>query len=271
MSFWKTVLLAWDWEPSIIVGCSLMLIAYALIGGFRSARKRMYFVAGVIIMFLALVSPIDTLSDSYLFSAHMFQHLLLSQVVPPLLLLGIPAGWWERLLRWHPLGSIEGVLRRPAIAWIVGIAALWLWHWPKLFDLALNSEGLHIAQHLCFMVTGCIFWWPVVSPLPGHRMTTFHAVFYLFTACTISSLLGIFITFSSANLYPFYASGEDPLGVLQSLRSNISMHEDQQLGGLLMWIPCCLIYALAILVTLGRWHASDDRVGVPMGPSPARA
>ncbi len=272
MTFWKTVLLEWDWEPSIIAGCAALLIGYAAASRFRFKGFAAYFIAGVVVMFLALVSPLDTMADNYLFSAHMFQHLLLSQVVPPLLLLGIPAAWWESVLRWRPLATAERFLRKPVIAWLCGIVALWIWHWPRLFDLALRNENVHIFQHLCFMVTGCIFWWPVVSPLPGHRMTTFPAVFYLFTACTVSSLLGIFITFASAQLYPFYASGADPFGILAPLRSRISLHQDQQFGGLLMWLPCCLIYATAILITLGRWHASEEQYGeAPIGQVPARS
>ena len=216
MTFWKTVLLEWDWEPSIIAGCAALLIGYAAASRLRFKGIAAYFIAGVVVMFLALVSPLDTMADNYLFSAHMFQHLLLSQVVPPLLLLGIPAAWWERVLRWQAPATAERFLRKPVIAWLCGIVALWIWHWPRLFDLALRNENVHIFQHLCFMVTGCVFWWPVVSPLPGHRMTTFPAVFYLFTACTVSSLLGIFITFASAQLYPFYASGADPFGILRA-------------------------------------------------------
>jgi cytochrome c oxidase assembly factor CtaG len=255
---WKHILLAWDWEPSIIVGCVGLLLGYALLSRFRWIGHAVYYVTGVIIMLLALVSPIDALSDDYLFSAHMFQHLLLSQVVPPLLLLGIPAAWWEQLLRWRPMAKIESVLRAPIRAWLIGIVGLWIWHWPRLFGLALENENIHIVQHLCFMVTGCIFWWPIVTPLPQHRLTVGVACLYLFTACTISSLLGIFITLSSTILYPFYSTGDDPLNILSALRQHLSVREDQQLGGLLMWVPCCLVYASAILLTLGRWHASGQ-------------
>jgi putative membrane protein len=255
---WKQMLRAWDWEPSIIVGCAGLLLAYAILSRFRRTGRWGYYIAGVVIMFLALVSPIDALSDDYLFSAHMFQHLLLSQVVPPLLLLGIPAAWWEQLLWWRPMAKMESFLSVPVLAWLIGIVALWIWHWPRLFGLALENQGIHIAQHLCFMVTGCIFWWPIVSPLPRHRLTTGVACLYLFTACTVSSLLGIFITLSSTILYPFYSTGDDPLNILAALREHISVREDQQLGGLLMWIPCCLIYASAILITLSRWHVAGE-------------
>jgi cytochrome c oxidase assembly factor CtaG len=123
------------------------------------------------------------------------------------------------------------------------------------------------------MVTGTIFWYPVVTRTPGHRMTAFPAVFYLFTACTFSSLLGIVITFCSYQIYPFYLQPGDAMGILPQLRSHLSAHDDQQLGGLLMWFPCCLIYASAILIRLGIWYGaspdeSDIRV-VGSGPSAA--
>jgi putative membrane protein len=272
MNFWKIVLLAWDFEPSIVIGCAALLAGYAWISRLHFTGRAACFISGVLVMFLALVSPIDSLSDDYLFSAHMLQHLLLSQVVPPLLLLGIPAPWWEWLLRSKPLAASEKFLRQPLVAWTIGIAALWIWHWPRLFDLALQNENVHIVQHLCFMVTGCLFWWPVVTPLANHRLTAFTAVFFLFAACTVSSLLGIFITFSSSELYPYYASSDDPLGILSTLRAHLSLHEDQQLGGLMMWVPCCLIYATAILATLGNWQdAAGESSEVPGDQIPAGA
>jgi cytochrome c oxidase assembly factor CtaG len=264
MSLARTILTAWDWEPSILIGCSGLAIGYAALARFRFQRIAGLYYAGLAVMFLALVSPLDTLADNYLFSMHMFQHLLLSEVVPPLLLLGIPLRWWRLALSRQPLAAAERVLRRPSVAWLCGIAALWVWHWPRLFEATLNDEGLHAFQHLCFMVTGTIFWYPVVTPVPGHRIGTFPAVSYLFTACTFSSLLGIVITFCSYQIYPFYLSPADELGILPQLRGLLTAHEDQQLGGLLMWFPCCLIYASAILITLGSWYGqTSDEDGLP--------
>jgi cytochrome c oxidase assembly factor CtaG len=273
MSLAKTILLAWDWEPSILIGCAALALGYAVLTKFRFQSIATFYYLGLTIMFLALVSPLDTLADNYLFSLHMFQHLLLSEVVPPLLLLGIPLKWWEWVLSWQALRAAEAFLRQPPIAWLCGIVALWLWHWPRLFDASLNNEGLHAFQHLCFMVTGTIFWYPVVTPVPGHRMTIFPAVFYLFTGCTFSSLLGIFITFCSYQIYPFYLHPADELGILSQLRGLISPREDQQLGGLLMWFPCCLIYASAILIRLGTWYGESpdetEEAARPVRPSAA--
>jgi putative membrane protein len=258
MNLAKTILLAWDLEPSILIGCAALALGYAILTRWRFPTISIFYYLGLAILLLALVSPLDTLADDYLFSMHMFQHLLLSQVVPPLLLLGIPLSGWQWLLSRRPLAAAEKILRRPPLAWVCGIGALWLWHWPRLFDAALRNETLHIFQHLCFLVTGTIFWYPVITPVPGHRMTAFPAFFYLFTACTFSSLLGILITFCSYQIYPFYLHPSDDLNILPQLRGFLSASEDQQLGGLLMWFPCCLIYAGAILLTLGRWYDQPD-------------
>jgi putative membrane protein len=272
MSLTRTILLSWDWEPSIIIGCAALAIGYAVLARFRFQPKAFFFYLGLSIMFLTLVSPLDTLADTYLFSMHMFQHLLLSEVVPALLLLGIPLEWWQWVLSYKPLEAAEDVLRKPPVAWLCGIGALWLWHWPRLFDAALYNENLHAFQHLCFMVTGTIFWYPVITPVPGHRMTAFPAIFYLFAACTFSSLLGILITFCSYEIYPFYLSPNDSLNILPQLRNVISARADQELGGLLMWFPCCLIYASAILIRLGTWYGEspdESETAVrPIAPSP---
>jgi putative membrane protein len=271
VSLTRTILEAWDWEPSILIGCAALAIGYAILSRFRFRGIAIFYYLGLAIMFLALVSPLDTLADDYLFSMHMFQHLLLSEVVPPLMLLGIPLSWWRWILSWRPLAAAERVLRQPLVAWTCGIATLWLWHWPRLFEAALYNENLHVFQHLCLMVTGTVFWYPVVTPVPGHRMATFATVFYLFTACTFSSLLGIFITFCSYQIYPFYLHPDDDLGILPQLRGLLSVRADQQLGGLLMWFPCCVIYATAIIIRLGAWYdESPDENETPAAvPEPS--
>jgi cytochrome c oxidase assembly factor CtaG len=273
MSLAKTILTAWDWEPSILIGIAALAIGYAALARWRFQRKAIFYYAGLTIMFLALVSPLDALADDYLFSLHMFQHLLLSEVVPPLLLLGIPLEWWEWVLSWQPLRRTEAVLSQPPVAWLCGIGTLWLWHWPPLFNATLQNEGLHAFQHLCFMITGTIFWYAVITPVPGHRMTTFPAVFYLFTACTFSSLLGICITFCSYQIYPFYLNPPDDLGILTQVRHVLSAHDDQRLGGLLMWFPCCVIYASAIIIRLGSWYETlpdESEVAFPKTTSIAQ-
>jgi cytochrome c oxidase assembly factor CtaG len=121
MTGWQLLVSAWDWEPSVILGCAALLLAYFAALRFRFPKVAWYFIAGIVVLLLALVSPLDALGDTYLFSAHMLQHILLILIVPPLLLLGVPKDLARGILR-RPLASgMERVLSRPVLAWSLGI------------------------------------------------------------------------------------------------------------------------------------------------------
>jgi len=193
----------------------------------------------------------------------MLQHLLLVLVVPPLLLLGIPPRVFERLLRWTPAGRTERALGRPLLAWSLGIGTLWVWHAPALYDLALRYQGVHVLQHLCFLVAATIFWWPVIAPLPERRqLPALGAVVYLIAGGLTSSLLGIIITLAPLGLYPAYLHPVDRLGILPLIRGrsqwNFSALADQQVGGVLMWILSSPLYLLASAVALARWYGESE-------------
>jgi cytochrome c oxidase assembly factor CtaG len=259
MTIQHFLLVGWDPEPSVIAGCVLLLGGYALAGGFRHPGKAAWFVLSVLTLLVALISPLDTLADHYLFSAHMAQHMVLYEAVPVFLLLGLPVAMVRRLLAWQPAAAAERFLRRPRIAWFIGIVTLWVWHLPWLFALALRNDPLHILQHLCFLVAGTIFWWPILSPLDESRPNTFVSIAYLFLGCLGTSLLGLLITFHSPGLYPAYIAPTDPYGILPALRSDgLSVANDQHLGGMLMWAPCCLIYVTAVMATLAHWYSQEN-------------
>jgi cytochrome c oxidase assembly factor CtaG len=130
---------------------------------------------------------------------------------------------------------------------------------PLFFNAALANEGLHVFQHLSFLVTGVIFWWPVLTPVEGHRMAPLGAICYLFGACLSCSLLGAALTFARPGLYPSYLNPDDRLGILPLLRDQwgLDPRNDQQLGGLLMWIPGCFVYLTAILTTVAHWYGAE--------------
>ncbi len=230
----------WDWEPSVIVGCAALAAGYLAIVRKQGFRRAVYFLAGVLLLLLDLVSPIDTLADQYLFSAHVVQHFLLALVIPPLLLLGTPA------FELRALTKLERVLGQPPVTWLLGVGTMLVWHIPVLFNAALGNDGLHILQHLSFLVTGSIFWWPILGPLKDRHLPALPAISYLFSTCVCCSLLGAFLTFGPVGLYPAYVgySGLDPTS-------------DQQLGGLLMWVPGCFVYLSAILSTVMRWYGAE--------------
>lgn len=251
---------AWDWKPSVVVGCAALVAAYVWAVRFRFSQKTAAFLMGVLLTFLALVSPLDELADRYLFSVHMGKHILFVLVVPALLLLGVPAAPVRHALRYRPAAFTEHLLGTPAVAWIAGIGAMAFWHIPVLFNAALSNEALHIFEHLTLLVGGTIFWWPILSPLAESRLRPVpQGAAYLFTACLACTSLGVLITFAPRLLYPAYAQPSDLYGILPVIRDRwgISPAMDQQIGGLLMWVPGCVIYLTAIMAMFARWYGED--------------
>jgi len=242
------LLSAWDWSPSIWIGCFALLLLYLLGIRFHWVARSYFFLCGVIILLIALVSPLDALSDTYLFSAHMVQHLLLLLVVPPLLLLGIPEPLARQALKNHIIGSSERILRKPLLAWLLGIGTIWVWHLPLLYNATLANENIHTLEHLSFLVTGTIFWWPVISPLPDHRLSAKGRAPYLLAAEAANDILGMLLTYANPAIYPAYLHPVDTLGILQLIRVGwkLTPAADQQLGGLIMWFPGGLFYFLPL-------------------------
>jgi len=238
-------MIAWNWEPSVVIGCAVLVTGYIAAVRNHGFHRAPYFLAGVLLLLLDLVSPIDALADQYLFSVHVVQHFLLALVIPPLMLLGTPA------FDLHGFKRLECVLGQPPVSWLLGVGTMLAWHIPALFNAALANDGLHIVQHLTFLVTGTIFWWPILGPLQNRHLPPLGAVSYLWSACVCCSLLGAFLTFGPVGLYPAYlnAPRPNPWG--------LDPKSDQQLGGLLMWVPGCFVYLSAILSTVLRWYGAE--------------
>lgn len=249
----------WEVHPSVIIGC-VAVAAWYFTSAPRMAKYAARFLLGVLVLCLALVSPIDPLGDAYLFSAHMLQHLLLILIVPPLLILGLTP---ERVSRWMSrprVRRVASILGHPVVAWFSNMSMMLIWHLPVLYNAANASTPIHIFEHLSFLVTGCMFWWPIVSPLESQRIQAGPAMLYLFGAAAVSTLLGIVITFLPVGLYKPYLHPVDELGALHLIRDTwgISAAEDQKLAGLLMWVPGCSIYFAFILVKLASWFRTPD-------------
>lgn len=255
----QNLIYAWDFDPSIVIGCIALLAAYAVAhrGDFAHAG---WFVAGVVAMFLALVSPLDPLSDTYLFSAHMLQHLILVLIVPPLLLLGLSPRFVRAVLRVPALARIERMLGNAVVAWTIGMAMLWLWHAPYLYNATLADEGVHIFEHVCFLVSATIFWWPILAPVEEVRLAPMPAIIYLVTGALTNSILAILLTFARPGLYPAYLSPDDPLKILPMIRDSWGLTPalDQQLGGLLMWVPGGMVFLGAIVWVIARWYSTPE-------------
>jgi cytochrome c oxidase assembly factor CtaG len=257
LTFWLT---AWNWEPSIIIGTALIVGLYLYgIGPLRrkyqlaTEVKRgqvVAFLLGVFIMFLALVSPLDELGDSYLFSAHMVQHLFITLVGPPLLLIGTPAWLLQPLLRKRAVFLIARVLTFPALAFLLYNADFWLWHAPPLYNATLENQGIHILEHVTFIVFGILNWWPIFSPseeLP--RLSLGGQILYIFLTGMPTVALGAGLTFFPP-LYAPYLAAPRIWG--------LSAAVDQQLGGLIMWIPGNIFYIVIVSILFIQWMQKQD-------------
>ncbi len=273
----------WSWEPGIVAPLALSLWLYVR-GALRLRRRapgadgirrwRVWcFAVGWTITALALVSPLHEWSEQ-LFSAHMIQHELLMVLAAPLLVLGrplVPMVWGvERPLRpW--IGSVARVraVRRtwramttPFAAWLLFAAAVWIWHAPPLFQATLASEVVHAAQHASFFFTALLFWWALLDDRPG-RPTGGAGVLYVFTTAAHTGALGALITFSRVAWYPTYGAS--------TVRWGLTPLEDQQLAGLIMWIPGSLPLLAACLWLFARWiQASDASSSAVAAPAAAR-
>lgn len=260
MTFWQLLAATWSWDPSVIAGCLMLAAVYLLAVKFRVNRHNGWFLSGLLVMYLALESPLEEFGDTYLFSAHMAQHLLLVLVVPPLLLWGIPPRLARQLINGSPAGAAERLLRRAPVAWLLAGVTLWVWHLPTLYNATLLDERLHIFEHLTFLVTATIFWWPVLTPLPESRLDPLASIFYLFAAAASNAALGIILTFAEPGLYPAYIHPHDELGILPALRNQwgLTLAVDQQVGGLLMWVPGSLVYLAGIVAALVYWYGAPE-------------
>jgi putative membrane protein len=182
------------------------------------------FSAGLVVLALAVLSPWHHLAERFLW-AHMIQHELLMVIAAPLLVLGRPL----QALQWLQPLRMPRWLGDPLLAWTLHAAAIWLWHVPRVFEAAVASEGLHFAQHASFLGTAVLFWWTVLArPNLG-------AMASVFTTMLHTGALGALMTFSRYSWYAGYAL------------------EDQQLAGLVMWVPAGLAYPVVALFIGSQW------------------
>jgi len=240
---------AWKWSPALLLLCSIALAGYFLAFGLRG---RPVYLGGALVIFLvALISPLSELADGYLFSAHMVQHIVLVLIVPAFLLLSLPPS----LSLPRPLTPFT----HPLIGWLAGVGAMWLWHAPALCNAATTLKSVSVIQTISLLLMGSVFWWQVIAPRDAERLSPLAGIVYLFTACVACSVLGIILTFAPVSICTVYEQPVDRLGILGTIRGQwgLTSDRDQQIGGLLMWVPMCLIYLTAILAQLVRWQSDS--------------
>ena len=257
---------AWNLDPVLVVGLAFAALAYRRGATARSGQigawRARCFAGALAAVGVALVSPLDALSGA-LASAHMVQHVLLVLVAAPLLALSAPMDAllqgspavvrdarvrWRRRLRLTP-GTLRP-LRHPATVWLVHVGTLWFWHAAVPYDAAVEHHLLHVVEHATFLVTGLLFWRVVVGAGPTDRVSNGFGVLLLFTMAMQSVFLSALLTFARSPWYSAYASTTgawdlDPLA-------------DQQLAGVIMWIPAGLVYVVAALALLAAWIRSTE-------------
>ena len=220
-------------------------------GDVPSVAQRAAFLAALLVVFVSLNGPLHDLSDYYLFSGHMVQHLLLTLVMPPLLVYSVPGGMLRPALRRPAVYAVARRLTRPIACFLIFNLVVAVWHLPPVYNLAMRYHPVHIAQHLMFMASAVIMWWPYLSPLPElPRLAYPGQMLYSFLMSLPMSIVAIYVAMADHVLYPAYSSAPRILGM--------SPLEDQQLGGLIMWIPGGLFFYVVMSFVFFKWAARQE-------------
>jgi cytochrome c oxidase assembly factor CtaG len=155
---------------------------------------------------------------------------------------------------------LSPILRRPLITWFLGLGAMWIWHIPSLCSASAANPWVHLLQGVSLLLMGTAFWWPIIGPWRSQWLPPLIGVLYLFSACVGCTILGIILTFAPVGVCPVFMHPMDRLGILPLLQDGWGLNpaRDQQLGGLLMWVPPCFVYLCGIFGLFARWYAGPD-------------
>lgn len=281
----ESVLLSWAFEPVPMLGLIVAGIVYFM--GWRSLHVQVpwrfpverlaSFLAGLGVILVALASPLDAFAG-WLLVVHMVQHLLLTMVAPPLLLLGwpmlpllsgLPRGFTRDglapFLTSPTLQRIGRFFIHPLFAGPLFIFSNLFWHIPALYELALRSSGWHQVEHLCFLATATLFWWPVIQPWPSRSaLPRWVMIPYLLAADLQNTALAGFLSFYGNVFYPTYAAAPRISG--------LSALEDQAAAGAVMWVPGSIVFLVPVAVIAIRYLSPRrNRGAVEEWPTPKQA
>lgn len=258
---------SWSIHPSTVIGLGALGALYlwsARRAGQPSAPQQARFFAGLLVLFLSLNGPIHDLSDYYLFSGHMVQHLLLTLVAPPLLLSGVTGAMLRPALGNGGVRRAARFLTRTAICYALFNVTMAAWHIPALYNAALANHAIHIVEHLMFIATAVLMWWPLLSPLPELPRAPYPAqMLYCFLMAIPMTIVAIYIALADSILYPAYSGAPRLWG--------ISPMEDQQYGGLIMWVPGGLFFYGVMSVVFFKWaqRGADDTASAQVDWAPS--
>jgi putative membrane protein len=251
----------WSPEPSVLIGVAalgaLYLIAWRRGRATQSSHKPGFgrlalFCSGLLAILIALVSPIDVLGDQLLVM-HMLQHVLLLDIAPILLILGLNKVLLRPVTR--RLNAIErraGYLAHPAFAVFAYVGFMWAWHIPAMYDAALKNSGIHVFEHVCFAAAGTLYWWHLLSPIRGRmRLGGLGPVSYMVSTKLLVGGLGILLAFAPSSFYPFYQHHPHYWG--------LSPSEDQSMAGLLMALEQSIVMGIALVYVFVQMLTESER------------
>ena len=188
------------------------------------------------------------LVHTYPFSMQMTGHMILAQVLAPLLLLAVPRTIASRMAEAPVTEKLSGLLSHRSVTWLLGMGAMWAWHLPAACQAVASHPGLECVENISFLLSGLVFWWPIFSPLPHERMDPVPwAVLDLVSGCIGCTVLGILLAFA-----PSAVHGRMP----------DTMATDQHTSGLIMWVPGCLVYLTAVIAMFARWYSTPEEMVV---------
>jgi putative membrane protein len=265
LSWWR-----WSIHPSTVIGIAALggiyIWAARRLGREPTTAQKIFFASGLLVMFASLNGPLHDLSDDYLFSAHMVQHLVLTFAIPPLLLAGTP-GWMLRPVVLHRrIAPVARFFTRAPICFVVFNLAIAGWHLPIFYNAAMANHGLHIVEHLIFMAAAVLMWWPLLSQLPElPRLAYPGQMLYSFLMSIPMSIVAVYIAMADHVLYPAYDAAPRVLP--------LSPLDDQLLGALIMWIPGGMIFVVIMTVVFFKWNArgEDSTAGAQVDWKPSAA
>ena len=252
--------MSWTFDWTALLSVVVLVVLYAL--GWRRARRAerhppslwrlLMFAGGIVTILVALASPLDSLGDQMMVM-HMVQHILLLDIAPILLILGLTKVLLRPVTR--RLQAVErraGFLAHPVFAVIFYAAVLWLWHVPALYDQAQGNSFLHGLEHLCFFSAGALYWWHLLSPIRSRmRLGGMGPVTYMASTKLLVGLLGLVLAFAPQTLYPFYAHKPDYWG--------LTPHEDQSMAGLVMALEQSIVMGIALVVLFVQMLTESER------------
>jgi putative membrane protein len=252
---------SWSLDPAVLVGVAVLILLYA--AGWNRARRpgerhppsvwrALLFAGGILTILITLVSPLDSLGDQ-LMVMHMVQHMLLLDIAPILLILGLTKVLLRPVTRrLQTLERRAGFLAHPVFAVIFYAGVLWLWHVPALYDQAQGNDWVHAFEHLCFFAAGALYWWHVLSPIRSRmRLAGLGPVAYMTGGKLIVGLLGIALAFIPRVIYPFYAHQPHYWG--------LTPLEDQMMAGLVMALEQSVVMGIALVILFVQMLNESER------------